>query len=59
MADGPFKVAENNLGNFKGSKIFNETDASECLKVLDFKRTNLFNSSYAVLRFFKQFRKRI
>jgi hypothetical protein len=39
IADGPFKVTENNLGNFKGSNMFNDTDACKCFKFLDFKRS--------------------
>jgi hypothetical protein len=50
IADYLLEVAENSLAHLKGSKMYNEMDASKFLKFLDFKRTNFLNSSDALLR---------
>jgi hypothetical protein len=41
IADYLLEVAENSLAHLKGSKMYNEMDASKFLKFLDFKRTNV------------------
>jgi hypothetical protein len=50
IVDDLFEVAENSLAHLEASKMYHETNASKCLKFVDFKRTNFFNPSDAMLR---------